>query len=372
MRIPLARPDIGAREEAAVLEVLRSGVLSMGPWTERFEAAVASRVGTRHAVACSSGTAGLHLLLAAYGIGGGDEVITPSFSFIATANAIRYTGARPVFAEIEPQSLCLDPTDVEARITGRTRALLPVDLFGHPADLVALREIADRHKLLFIEDACEALGAAWEGVPCGHGRFAHGAVFAFYPNKQITTGEGGMIVTDDDHVASLCRSLRNQGRDEQSEWLKHVRLGFNYRIDEMSAAVGAVQMSRLDEILAARDAVARSYSRRLAAVDGVKTPVVKSGAQMSWFVYTILLDPQVNRDGVMAALLKQGIGCRPYFPAIHLQECYQQDPACQPGALPLTEAASRQALALPFHNKLSEGEIDEVVAALAGAVALNR
>lgn len=355
-----------------MLEVLRSGVLSMGPWTERFEAALAGRIGTKHAIACSSGTAGLHLLLAACGIGEGDEVITPSFSFVATANAIRYTGARPVFAEIDPETLCMDPADVEARITDRTRALLPVDMFGHPADLPALRSIADRHRLLLLEDACEALGAAWEGVPCGHRRFADGAVFAFYPNKQITTGEGGMIVTDDDRMASLCRSLRNQGRDEQSNWLNHIRLGYNYRMDEMSAAVGAVQMTRLDEILAAREAVAQAYTQRLASVLGVRTPVVKRGARMSWFVYTVMLAPDVNRDGVMAALLSQGIGCRPYFPAIHLQGCSQGDPTCRPGALPLTEEAARRTLALPFHNRLQEAEIDEVVAALAEAVAKHR
>lgn len=368
MRIPLAKPDIGPQEEAAVLRVLRSGVLSMGPWTERFEARVADRVGARHAIACSSGTAGLHLLLTALGVGLGDEVITPSFSFVASANAIRYTGARPVFADIEPATLCVDPAQVAGLIGPRTRAVLPVDVFGHPAPLPELRALADQHGLLLVEDACEALGSAMNGVSCGNGRLAHGAVFAFYPNKQITTGEGGMIVTDDDEAAALCRSLRNQGRGESGPWLCHARLGYNYRLDEMSAALGAVQMERLDEILAARSETAARYTERLRGIDGVTAPGVSPGVDMSWFVYVVRLEPSIDRDAVMQELLDQGIGCRPYFSPIHLQPFYMADLGCREGDLPVTEAVARSTLALPFYGHMPEEQVDAVVAALGSAI----
>lgn len=366
MAIPLARPDIGPREEEAVLQVLRSGALSMGPWAERFEQAVAERTGARHAVACASGTAGLHLLLTALGLGPGDEVITPSFSFIASANAIRYTGARPVFADIDPLTLCVDPADVAARITARTRAILPVDVFGHPGALAELRSLALAHGLFLVEDACEALGAELDGVPCGSPRFGDGAVFAFYPNKQITTGEGGMVVTDDDSLAALCRSLRNQGRGEGGAWLHHPHLGYNYRMDELSAALGAVQMSRLDEILAARERVAATYAARLAGVEGVGAPHVSPGVQMSWFVYVVRLAPSIDRDTVMQALLDQGIGCRPYFTPIHLQPCYTE--AFGTPSLPVTEQVAQSTLALPFHNRLTADEVDQVVTALEQAI----
>lgn len=368
MRIPLARPDLGPQEEEAVVSALRSGVLSMGPWIERFEEAVAAFTGARHAVACSSGTAGLHLLLTALGIGPGDEVITPSFSFIASANSIVYTGARPVFADIDPATLCVDPEHVASLIGPRTRAILPVDVFGHPAPLPELRELTDRHGLPLIEDACEALGCSLHGVPCGSPRYADGAVFAFYPNKQITTGEGGVVVTDDDRVAALCRSLRNQGRGEEGAWLTHVRLGYNYRMDEMSAAVGAVQMARLDELLARRARVAATYRRRLAGIPGVTLPGAAPGAQVQWFVWVVRLDPAIDRDRVMQALLDRGIGCRPYFSAIHLQPFYREAFGCAPGDLPVTEAVARSVLALPFHGGLTDAEVDEVAEALAEAV----
>lgn len=371
MAIPLARPDIGPQEEAAVLSVLRSGTLSMGPWTERFESAVASRADVRHGVACSSGTAGLHLLLTALGVGPGDEVITSSFSFIASANAIRYTGATPVFADVDPVTLCLDPDQVAKLITTRTRAILPVDIFGHPAPLRELRLLADEAGLAVVEDACEALGAERNGVPCGSGRFAHGAVFAFYPNKQITTGEGGMVVTDDERIASLCRSLRNQGRDESGTWLNHLRLGFNYRMDELSAALGAVQMDRLDEILEGRAQVAARYNRLFRDIPGVQVPEPAPGATISWFVYVIRLAEGIDRDGVMADLVARGIGCRPYFSPIHRQPCYQGE-ACSPVPLPITERVAASTVALPFHTRLTAAEAEEVVAAVAEAVCRRR
>lgn len=370
MKIPLARPDIGQLEEAAVLSVLRSGTLSMGPWTEAFERAVAGHVGARHGVACSSGTAGLHLLLSAYGIGSGDEVITTAFSFIASSNCILYTGARPVFADIDPQTLCLDPDAVESCIGPRTRAILPVDVFGHPAPLHDLRRLADQHGLLLIEDACEALGAALGGTPCGSPRYAHGAVFAFYPNKQITAGEGGLIVTDDDRVAALCRSLRNQGRDDGGgAWLSHARLGYNYRLDELSAALGTAQMMRLGEILGARERVAAAYAARLRSVPGVELPAAGPGARISWFVYVVRLARGIDRDAVMQELQAQGIGCRPYFTPIHLQPFYQKQMGGREGDLPVTEGVAAATLALPFHTRLTEAEVDRVCAALEGALA---
>ncbi|HLN62372.1 MAG TPA: DegT/DnrJ/EryC1/StrS family aminotransferase, partial [Symbiobacteriaceae bacterium] len=317
----------------------------------------------------SSGTAGLHLLLTALGVGPGDEVITPSFSFIASANAVAYTGARPIFADIDEASLCVDPAAVAAAIGPRTKAILPVDVFGHPAPLPELRALARARGLFLVEDACEALGAGLGGVPCGNGCYADGAVFAFYPNKQITTGEGGMIVTDDDGLARRCRSLRNHGREEGGAWLRHARLGYNYRMDELSAALGAVQMERLDEILAARDRVAATYTERLAGVPGVQVPQVGAGARISWFVYVVRLDPAVDRDAVMADLLARGIGCRPYFSPIHLQPVYLGGPGGKPGELQVTEAVARTTLALPFHNRLTEAEVETVVEELAAAVA---
>lgn len=372
MQIPLARPDIGPAEEEAVLDVLRSGVLSMGRWTERFEAAVAERAGTRHAVACSSGTAGLHLLLASLGLGPGDEVITPSFSFIASSNAILHTGARPVFADIDEETLCVDPAEVEASLSRQTRALLPVDIFGHPAALDQLRATARARGLPLVEDACEAMGAELNGIPCGNGQYADGAVFAFYPNKQITTGEGGMIVTDDDLLAERCRSLRNHGREEGGAWLSHTRLGYNYRMDELSAALGTAQMERLDQILGARAAVAEAYTERLHGRETILPLRPGPGARISWFVYVVRLHESIDRDAVMMELLSQGIGCRPYFTPIHLQPFYQRDFGYRPGDLPVTERVAQTTLALPFHNHLTEAEIDWVVEALTTAVAKHR
>jgi len=260
------------------------------------------------------------------------------------------------------------PRDSRVLIPGRGLDKINHALFGHPAPLPALRELADRHGLLLIEDACEALGSTLHGVPCGSPRYAHGAVFAFYPNKQITTGEGGVVVTDDDRAAALCRSLRNQGRGEDGAWLTHVRLGYNYRMDEMSAAVGAVQMARLQELLDRRARVAAAYRRRLAEIPGVTLPEAAPGAQVQWFVWVVRLDPAIDRDRVMQFLLGRGIGCRPYFPPIHLQPFYVEVFGCRPGDLPVTEAVARTVLALPFHGGLSDAEIDEVAAALAEAV----
>ena len=366
--VVLARPDISGVEIGLVNQVLRSDFLSMGQMVQDFERALAGYVGSPHAVAVSSGTAGLHALIRAYGIGPGDEVITSSFSFVATGNCILYENATPVFVDVEPESLGLDPELVEAAITTRTKAILPVDAFGHPCRLRELETIARAHGLVLIDDACEALGSELDGVRLGNPKLADAAVFAFFPNKQITTGEGGMIVTGDEHLARLCRSLRNQGRGEGDRWLYHERLGYNYRLDEMSAAVGLGQLMRIGELLARRDHVARLYSQHLAGLDWVRVQPVAPGVKMSWFVYVVRLDPSLDRDAVMAYLAARGVPSRPYFHPIHLQPFYRERFGFRGGELPVTEAAGRSCLALPFHTGIAVDEVRAVVAALLDAV----
>ncbi len=367
--IAMARPDIGELEIELVNRVLRSDFLSMGQMTVEFERDLAAYVGSPHAVAVSSGTAGLHTLVRALGIGPGDEVVTSSFSFVASSNVLLYEGARPVFADIEPEYLCLDPDAVEAAITPRTRAILTVDVFGHPCRLDRLGDIARAHGLHLIDDACEALGAELGGVRLGHPSLATAAVFAFFPNKQITTGEGGMVVTGDACLARLCRSLRNQGRGEGGEWLLHERLGYNYRMDELSAAVGVGQLRRIGELLGKRDRVAELYSRRLAGVGGVTVPPVAPGVRMSWFVYVVRLDPAIDRDAVRRHLADRGIPTRPYFHPIHLQPFFRERFGHREGELPVTERAGRTCLALPFHGRLTPEEVDTVTGVLEEAIA---
>jgi len=283
LQVHLSRPDITQAEIDAINEVMLSPILALGPWGARFEQAIAGYVGAKHAIAVNSGTSGLHLLVRALGIGEGDEVITTPFSFIASSNCIVYERARPVFVDIKLGTANIDPGLIEDAITPRTKAILPVDAFGQPARLDAIREIASRHGLRVIEDSCESLGSEHKGTLTGNGAFCDGAVFAFYPNKQITTGEGGMVVTDDDRTAFLARSMCNQGRGEAGVWLSHERLGYNYRMDELSAALGAVQMSRIDEIIAKRQRVADMYGERLSGIPGVWLPQVDPDVtRMSW------------------------------------------------------------------------------------------
>ncbi len=364
--IPIARPDIGPREEELVLEVLRSGNLSLGPMGPRFERAFADWLGVRHAAAVSSGTAGLHLGLVLAGVGPGDEVITSPFSFIASANCALHAGADPVFADIDPVSLNLDPAAVEAAITPRTRAIVAVHIFGLPCAVEELGAIADRHGLALIEDAAEAVGARRAGRLVG----THGnpAVFAFYPNKQITTGEGGLVTTDDDAVYEALLSLRNQGRADTGTWLQHDRLGWNYRMDDLSAAVGLAQVERLDEILDRRAEVAARYGELLGGLDGVDVPVEVPGDERSWFVYTVMLDPAVDRDAVIGLLEARGIAAKPYLPAIHLQPFYRER-GHRNGEFPVCEAASARSLALPFFTGLTAAEQERVVEALAAVLA---
>lgn len=365
-RIPLARPDIGARELELVAQVLGSDVLALGPFLQRFEAAIAALVGRREAIACSSGTAGLHLGVRALEIGEGDEVITTPFSFVASANCVLYERAVPRFVDIEEDSLGIDPDLVEAAATRRTRAILPVHVFGRPCRISALVGIARRHGWAVIEDACEGLGSAIGGRPLGS--LGDLAVFGFYPNKQITTGEGGAVVTDDPTLADVMRSLRNQGRDTDGTWLRHIRLGYNYRLDELSAALGVAQLERLAELQAGRARVARAYARALASLDWVTLPRAGLGESVNWFVYVVRLDPRVDRDRLIERLADRGVCSRPYFTPLHLQPFYRATFGFQPGDFPVTERVAATTLALPFSGRLSEEDVRYVAWALVEAV----
>ena len=363
----MSSPDITQAEIEAVTGVLQTRWLSLGPKIDAFEEAFAAYVGTRHAVGVNSGTSGLHLCVLAAGIGAGDEVITASFSFIASANCIVYAGAKPVFVDIDPRTGNIDPALIEAAITERTRAILPVHAFGQPADMDPIWEIARRHDLVVIEDACEALGAEYKGRQAG--TLGDAAVFAFYPNKQMTTGEGGMIVTDRDEWDTLYRSLRNQGRDVFDAWLNHTRLGYNYRLDEMSAALGLAQLSRIDELLDKRARVAARYNDHLDRIDGLEAPyIAPTTTRMSWFVYVIRCADGVDRNALMQHLRERGIPSRPYFTPIHLQPFYADTFGWRRGQLPHTEAAGDTRLALPFSSVMSDAQVDAVCEALADYV----
>ena len=365
--VPLSGAYFSDREEELVLEVLRSGRLSLGPMIDRFESMIAERVGAPYAAAVSSGTAGLHLLCRIAGLGPGDEVITSPMSFVASANCFILEGAAPVFADVDPLTLNLDPAAVESAITARTKAIVAVDMFGYPCELDEIRAIADRHGLLVIEDAAEALGAEYKGSPVG----SHGpsAVFGFYPNKQIATGEGGVVVTHSEEERQLLVSLRNQGRSyEGGGWFHHVRVGFNYRWTDLQAALGIAQLEKLDEILALRLQAAERYSERLA--DLPLTPLVPDDGDhvRSWFVYVVQVEPGVDRDGVMASLRAEGIATAEYVPCVHLQPYMREQYGFHEGACPVAEDVSSRSLALPFHTGIGEGDQDRVVDALRRAL----
>jgi perosamine synthetase len=368
--IPLSRPWLDEREEELVLEVLRSGRLSLGPWIERFEEEVAERVGAPYAAAVSSGTAGLHLLCRIAGLGPGDEVITSPLSFVASANCFVVEGATPVFADVDPVTLNLDPAAVESAITERTRAIVAVDMFGLPCDLDPLRALAERRGLELIEDACESLGAEYKGAPLG----SHGpsAVFAFYPNKQMATGEGGVVTTHSEEVWQLLRSLRNQGRsyEEGAAWFNHVRLGLNYRWTDVQAAIGLGQLEKLDRILELRSAAAARYGELLAGVEGVEAPAPDNDElRRSWFVYVVKLDPSLDRDSVMDALRAQGVATAEYVPCIHLQPYMRERYGFAEGLCPVAEATARRTMALPFFTQIDSGDQERVVEVLRAAIA---
>ncbi len=359
MKVPMSAPDLTDSEIAAVNEVLHSSYLSIGPKIVQFEEAIAAYCGTEYAIGVNSGTSGLHLAMIAGEIGDDDEVITPSFSFIASANAVVYERARPVFVDIDLQTGNLNPDLIEAAITPRTRAIMPVHAFGQPADMTPILEIARRHNLFVIEDACEAIGAEYKGQRAG--TFGDAAVFAFYPNKQMTTGEGGMIVTNNQEYAQIFRSLRNQGRDIFDAWLNHTRLGYNYRLDEMSAALGLVQTQRLDELLAKRAQVAEWYNERIDEIVGLEKPYIHPNTtRMSWFVYVIRCQPGVDRNHLMRYLHEHDIPSRPYFTPIHLQPFYREKFGWKQGDLPQTEVAGETFLALPFSSVMTEDQVDIV------------
>jgi perosamine synthetase len=358
--IPLSSPWLDEREEELVLDVLRSGRLSLGPRIDELEELFAEAVGAPYAAAVSSGTAGLHLLCVVAGIEPGDEVITSPYSFVASANCAIYEGGTPVFADIDATTWNLDPAAVEAAVTPRTRAVVAVDIYGYPSELEELQAICRRHGLALIDDACEALGARYRGLPLG----AQGqdAVFALYPNKQITTGEGGIVTTHSEGTWRLLKSLRNQGRADSGGWLEHARLGFNYRIDDVRAAIGVGQLEKLDRILRARAEVAARYGILLGSMDGLELPVRDDPEHVrSWFVYVVALPEGTDREAVIAHLEQRGVASARYLPCIHLQGYMRERYGFGEGLCPTAEALSRRTLALPFHARLDE--VDQVYVA---------
>lgn len=367
MKIPLSSPDIDENDIAAVVSVLRTTQLSLGPKLPEFEAAFARYIGVDYAVALSSGTAGLHLGLLALGIGEGDEVIVPSFTFIAAANAIRHARAVPVFADIDPVSLNLTAESIERVISPRTRAILLVHTFGYPADLEPILQLARQHDLRVIEDACEAIGAEYHRRKIGG--FGDLAVFSFYPNKPMTTGEGGVVVTRDARIAQTVRALRNQGRMDGDGWLEHSILGYNCRLSEMNCALGLSQLAKIQTILERRRGIAELYCEMLNNNEQVIAPPMRvSDGRVSWFAFVVRLAvdfSRADRDAVMNVLTAAGIGCRAYFPPIHLQPLYAEYKGAH---LPVTESVAERTLALPFFNVLTRDQVSQVCETLLAAV----
>jgi perosamine synthetase len=366
--IPLARPYLSPREEELVLDALRSGRLALGPRLPAFEEALSARLRGLPVAAVSSGTAGLHLAIRAAGVRAGDEVVTTPFSFVASANCLLYEHAKPVFCDIDPRTLNIDPEAAAAAVGERTTGLLPVHVFGYPADMPRLERLAAEHGLWIVEDACEALGAAHaDGTPVG----ARGnpSVFGFYPNKQVTTGEGGAVVCPDAAVKERIDSERNQGRAPDMGWLDHDRLGFNYRLDDLSCALGLAQLERLEELLGGRARVAGLYGEALADVEGLELPCPDAdGDRRSWFVYVVQLPPGVDRDAAVPDMRERGVDTKPYLPAIHLMSFYRERFGHREGEFPVCEEVARRSLALPFFPQLSEAEVERVAEALRGVI----
>lgn len=364
--IQMSAPDITNEDIESVVRVLRSGRLALGAKTDEFEKALSEYIGVNHAIAVSSGTAALHLLVRAFGIGADDEVVVPSFTFAASVNAFLYEGAKPVFVDIEKDTYNLNPEMIEEKITPKTKAIMAVDVFGHPVEWDVLKRIADNHDLKVIDDSCEAIGAEYKGRKLG--TFGNAGAFAFYPNKQMTTGEGGIIVTNDDEIARLCRSMRNQGRGEMGAWLEHDRLGYNYRMDELSASLGVTQLRRIDNFIRKREEVAQKYTAKLEKYDWVHPPVVRSHVRMSWFVYVVTLQEGIDRDDIIQEMERSGVPARGYFLPVHQQKYIRAMFGNLDGQLPVTESIARRTVALPFHNNLTGEEIDTVVEVLKDAV----
>ena len=365
MRIHLSRPDITDMEIEAVRSVLSGSNLSLGPKLPEFEQALAGYIGTKHAVAVNSGTSGLFLCMRAMDIKEGDEVITTPFTFIASATTIMMAGARPVFVDIDPISLNIDPAKIESAITDRTKAVLPVEIFGNPAGFDKVCDIAAKHNLKVIEDSCEALGSKLHGKKAG--TFGTMSVFAFYPNKQITTGEGGMIMTNDDHLADICVSLRNQGRGNCGDWLEHERLGYNFRLSDINCALGITQLSRIEKIIAKRKQVARWYQEMLADDDRIIVPAESDGCDISWFVFVVRLSDGFtpdDRNKILEKMKNNGIQVGNYFPPVHLQPFMVERFGYKPGDFPIAESVSGRTIALPFYNNLTKDQIADVCSAL--------
>lgn len=362
----LSRPDINEADVQAVVDVLRSSHLALGPRLAAFERAIADYVGVRHAVAVNSGTSALHLAVRALDIKDGDEVITSPFSFVASANCMLFERAVPRFVDIDPVTLNMDIEKAAAAVNARTRAILPVHVFGLPCDMDAVMALARGRGMAVIEDACEAIGARYKGRKAGS--FGDVAAFAFYPNKQMTTGEGGVLATNDARIADMAVSMRNQGRGAGGAWLEHERLGYNYRLDEMSAALGLSQLARIEGILARRAEVAAWYGEALSGARGARALASVPGSARSWFVYVVTLDPGIERGGVMARLNAEGVQCRAYFPPIHLQPFYREKFGYKEGDFPVCEEVAARTLALPFHNMLSKEDVADIVGRLAAAV----
>lgn len=368
--IPLSNPDISQLEIDLVVQTMQSGRLSIGPMQDRFEQMMAARTDRLHAVAVNSGTSGLHLAMQALNVGPGDEVITTPFSFIASANCTLFVGAKPVFVDICPKTLNMDPQKLEAAITPRTKAIVAVECFGNPAYMDQYEAIAARHEIALIEDCCEALGSSIKGRPAGS--FGRVGIFGFYPNKQITTGEGGMIVTNDKRVADLCRSMRSQGRPVVDPgatagglgaWLQHERLGYNYRLPEINAAIGVAQLRRFEEMMRRREEVARLYLSKLMDHHQLILPTIQPESIMSWFVFVVRLSAtytREERDRIIAGMRRHDIGAADYFPCIHLQPFYREKFGFKPGDFPIAESVSQRTIALPFYNSMTPRDVDMV------------
>ncbi|WP_041081640.1 DegT/DnrJ/EryC1/StrS family aminotransferase [Thermotoga profunda] len=381
--IPLSKPYITQTEIDTVIDVLKSDRLSMGKYTELFEKEISKIAKTKYSIVVNSGTSALHLILKSLGIQQGDYMIVPSFTFVASANVALFEKATPIFVDIDPKTYNVDPNALEdllkkieqgrMHISGqrvridKVRFFMPVDVFGQPVDYDAVEPIVCKWNLKMIEDSCEALGSEYKGKPCGS--FGEAGAFAFYPNKQITTGEGGIIVTDNEEIARMCKSMRNQGRGEDEAWLNHVRLGYNYRIDELSAALGYAQLTHLEDILYKRDNVAKRYSQMLSEYDWVEPPYIANYAtKIGWFVYVIKLDEKINRDRIIDYMSSHGVQVRNYFSPVHLQPFYKQLFGYTEGMLPVTEKISKSTLAIPFYTTMTIQEQQTVVEILKEAV----
>jgi len=360
-KYPIAKPYITKEDKKIVADVLNSGNLSLGPKHKEFEEKFAQKIGTKYACSVSSGTAGLHLAMIAANIQPEDEVITSPFSFVASANCVLYVEAKPIFIDIDPLTYNMDPNNIEQAITPKTKAILVVHILGQAADMNRISKIAKKHNLKIIEDACESIDAEHNKRKVG--TFGESAVFAFYPNKQMTTGEGGMITTNNKKIYKLCSSLKNQGRAENMQWLDHERLGYNYRMDELSAALGITQIEKLDFLINERKKIAALYTKRLLPYsDLVQVPTIGSGNSHTWFVYVVLLkSKKIKRDKLITELARQGISTKPYLPAIHLFSFYKKRFGYKKGDFPITEKVSNSAIALPFYIGLKEKDINYIV-----------